>query len=228
MRLAVRFACFPRWESRLPKQTPPEGGRNKEEARADRDTEALAAKCTWQGEYIRKKAHDAPINEIQAGWATTDQVITLLKNAQFLPQDAVNDEVSLTNVNWKAVTGYIFEKDLDEWRIHPVRGDEICTTLGIGGLQLQTAARLGPNLIGEIIMDCAWTEARVRLGIDPGNTEPKALPNETYWEMRTQWPPQSASHEGLPNWNPGIVANIIETYATCTFLRGNKRTRMGP
>ena len=87
---------------------------------ADHDAEALAAKCIWQGDYTQTKAYDMAINEIQAGWATTDQVVSLLKKAQFLPQDADDQEAKLTDINWRAVTGLIFEKDFDEWRIHPL------------------------------------------------------------------------------------------------------------
>ena len=120
MRLSVLCACFPRWERRPQKQAPPKAGGDKEGAMAGYDMEALAAKCTWQGEYTHRKAHDIPINEIQIGWATPDQVVTLLKKAQFLPQDVVELEVKFTDINWRAMTGFIFEKDFDDWRIHPL------------------------------------------------------------------------------------------------------------
>ena len=219
-------ACLQRGESSPRKQDLPKAGGAEEEAMADFDAEALAAKCNWQGAFThKKKIFDRAINEIQAGGATTDQVVALLKKAQFLPQDVDDQEAKLTDINWRAVTGLIFEKDFDDWRIHPLRGNEIAETLGKCGIQIAAAARHRPNSLGEMILDCAWTEAMVRLEIDPSNTGLKALPSEIYWNIHIAWTPRIEAYEDIPDWNADTVANIIEAYATCTFLRANKGTR---
>ena len=106
-----------------------------------------------------------------------------------------------------------------------MEGKEICKTLGNCGLQLKEAARMGPQAMGERIMDCAWTEALTRLEIDPKSTEFKSLPDEIYWAIPLAWPSHSETHTDLPNWNAAITGNILETYATCTFLKANQKTR---
>jgi hypothetical protein len=77
---------------------------------AGHDLEAFAAKCIWQGAYIFRKAHDTPLNEFQIGWATPDQAVTLLKKAQFPPQDVGDLEAKFTDVNWRAMAGCIIPK----------------------------------------------------------------------------------------------------------------------
>ena len=133
--------------------------------------EALAAKCVWKGDYVNWKEKGTPLNEFTVGLVTPDQVVTLLKKAKYLDQDVNDLEAKFVDINWKAMTGFLYEKGFEEWRILPLDGKEICETLDNSGLQLTTAVLAGSNTLGAWIMDCAWTEAMCRLSIHTPDNE---------------------------------------------------------
>ena len=102
---------------------------------------------------------------------TPDQVITLLKKAKHLASEVSDLEAKFVDINWKALSGFLYEKGFEDWKVIPLSGREICETLNNGGLQLTTAALAAPNTLGAWIMDCAWAEAMCRLHIQAADIE---------------------------------------------------------
>jgi hypothetical protein len=48
---------------------------------------------------------------------TPDQLITFLKKARYLTSEASLLEAKFVDINWKALTGFIFEKDFAGWAV---------------------------------------------------------------------------------------------------------------
>ena len=72
--------------------------------------DALAAKCVWQGDYTNWKEKGTHLNEYTVGLVTPDQIITLLKKARHLPYETNDLEAKVVDINWKALTGFLYEK----------------------------------------------------------------------------------------------------------------------
>ena len=53
-----------------------------------------------------------PLNEFTVGLVTLDQVITLLKTAKYLAPEVNDLEAKVVDINWKALTGFLYEKRL--------------------------------------------------------------------------------------------------------------------
>jgi hypothetical protein len=117
--------------------------------------EELEAKCVWQGEYLNWKEKGTQLNEYKVGLVTPDQIVTLLKKAKYLDSHLGDLEAKFVDINWKALTGFLHEKDFEEWKVTPVDGRAICDALTEGGLQLTTASLAPANTLGAWIMDCA-------------------------------------------------------------------------
>ena len=103
--------------------------------------EAHAARCVWKGDYTYWTEKGTPLNEFSVGLVTLDQVVTLLKKARYLEQDASELEAKFVGISWKSLTGFLYEKEFEKWRILPLVGKEICETLDSSGLQLTSACR---------------------------------------------------------------------------------------
>ena len=89
---------------------PPEEGEKKEPAMAGLSMDALAAKCVWQGDYTNWREKGTRFAEYRVGLVTPDQIITLLKTAKYLPNEANDLDAKFVDINWKALTGFLYEK----------------------------------------------------------------------------------------------------------------------
>ena len=148
MRACLLCAVCPAWAERARRVSPPADGGGQEGAMAGYEMEAHAARCVWRGDYTTWKEKGTPLNEFSVGLVTPDQVVTLLKRARYLEKDASELEAKLLDINWKALTGFLYEKNFEEWRIQPLGGKEICETLENSGLQLTSACLAGSNTLG--------------------------------------------------------------------------------
>ena len=176
MQVSVVWLCCPTRAAAAQKKAPTNEGGEEKGAMANPDLEALADKCVWMGEYTYWKEQGTPLNEFQVGMVTPDQVVAFLKKSGNLKQDVEDLHAKLMDVNWKALTGFIYEKDFVEWRTTPVSGKEVCDTIFKKGIPISTGTLAASNALGAWIMDCAWTEAMVRLRVHHQDIEYKALP----------------------------------------------------
>ena len=159
MRVLPFLAGCPLWAGGAQSQSekvPPEKGGDQEEAMADPNT--YESKCVWQGEYVSWKEQGAHLSEYKVGMVPPDQIITFLKKARYRTSEANLPEAKFGDINWKALTGFIFERDLADWKVTPLDGRVICDCLTNLGTQLTASAIGPPSALGAWLMDCAWTE----------------------------------------------------------------------
>ena len=113
MRAIALCGCCPFGAGRSQqKKAPPAEGGEKEPATANLDV--LAAKCVWQGGYVNCEKRGTYLNEYKVGLATPDQIISLLKATRYLPHEVSHLEAKLVAINWKATTGFLYEKDFED------------------------------------------------------------------------------------------------------------------
>ena len=133
MRAIALCHCCPRGAGQ-PRQKPPTGERGEKAlAMAGLSTVELEAKCVWQGEYLNWKEKVTQLNEYKVGLVTPDQIVTLLKKAKYLDSHLGDLEAKFVDINWKALTGFLYEKSFEVWKVIPVDGREICEVLTNGG-----------------------------------------------------------------------------------------------
>ena len=130
-----------------------------------------------------------------------------MKKAKYLDGHVSDLEAKFVDINLKALTGFLHEKNFEDWKVTPVDGRAICDALTEGGLQLTTASLAPANTLGAWIMDCAWTEAMCRLNIHATDIDYKAVPNEVYTAIPMGWPPSAEIYADIPNRSPVNTGN---------------------
>ena len=119
MQVSVFWLCCPTRAAAAQKKAPTNKGGEEKGAMANPDLEALADKCVWMGDYTYWKEQGTPLNEFKVGMVTPDQVVAFLKKSGYLEQGVDDLQAKFVDINWKALTGLIFEKDFEDWRITP-------------------------------------------------------------------------------------------------------------